>query len=133
MPTYGCRKNRRSSKGSSNHERVCCPPSCHRRPHRARTPLALFRPLRCPRARPSPRPQLVRRRHPGGQRPRHEPRRPRLRRLAPRGPAAWQRNIVWEIRVQPDEGDPWVQEFGLQTPSEAVAGFLAALVTRSAH
>ncbi|MBB5939981.1 DUF317 domain-containing protein [Streptomyces zagrosensis] len=42
--------------------------------------------------------------------------------------AAWKRGIVWQVRVQPIEGDPWVQEFGLHTPSEAVAGFLAALI-----
>lgn len=49
----------------------------------------------------------------------------------PEDPSAWQRNIVWHIRVQPADGDAWVQEFGLHTPSEAVAGFLAALVTNS--
>lgn len=46
----------------------------------------------------------------------------------PEDPTAWKRGIVWQVRVQPTEGDPWVQEFGLYTPSEAVAGFLAALV-----
>ncbi|MGW7710972.1 DUF317 domain-containing protein [Streptomyces sp. NPDC054771] len=48
----------------------------------------------------------------------------------PEDPAAWQRNIVWQVRVQPAEGDPWVQEFGIDTPAEAVAGFVAALHTR---
>ncbi|QMU67304.1 DUF317 domain-containing protein [Streptacidiphilus sp. P02-A3a] len=43
---------------------------------------------------------------------------------------AWKRGTVWQVRVQPTEGDPWVQEFGLHTPSEAVAGFLAALIAR---
>ncbi|MFG2381190.1 hypothetical protein [Streptomyces avermitilis] len=28
----------------------------------------------------------------------------------------------------PADAEPWVQEFGLYTPSEAVAGFIAALV-----
>ncbi|MFJ3283068.1 DUF317 domain-containing protein [Streptomyces halstedii] len=49
----------------------------------------------------------------------------------PEDPSAWQRNIVWHVRVQPTDGDAWVQEFGLHTPSEAVAGILAALVTNS--
>ncbi|GAA2273308.1 hypothetical protein GCM10010368_48360 [Streptomyces roseiscleroticus] len=49
----------------------------------------------------------------------------------PEDPAAWERNIVWHVRVQPTDGDTWAQEFGLYTPSEAVAGFLAALVTHS--
>ncbi|MCX4965451.1 DUF317 domain-containing protein [Streptomyces sp. NBC_00654] len=49
----------------------------------------------------------------------------------PEDPAAWKRNIVWHVRVLPAGGDAWVQEFGLHTPSEAVAGFLAALVTHS--
>ncbi|MEV0019420.1 DUF317 domain-containing protein [Streptomyces tendae] len=49
----------------------------------------------------------------------------------PEDPAAWTRNIVWHVRVRPADGDAWVQEFGLYTPSEAVAGFLAALVTHS--
>jgi hypothetical protein len=46
----------------------------------------------------------------------------------PEDTAAWTRGIVWQVRVLPAEGDPWVQEFGLYTPSEAVAGFLAALI-----
>ncbi|MFI5662275.1 DUF317 domain-containing protein [Streptomyces sp. NPDC051684] len=49
----------------------------------------------------------------------------------PEDPAAWKRNIVWHVRVQPTDGDAWVQEFGLRTPSEAVAGFLTALVPHS--
>lgn len=43
---------------------------------------------------------------------------------------AWKRSIVWQVRVQPAEGKPWVQEFGIHTPTEAVAGFLAALIAR---
>ncbi|WP_329553697.1 DUF317 domain-containing protein [Streptomyces sp. NBC_00696] len=50
------------------------------------------------------------------------------RRWLPEDPTAWQRGIVWQIQVQPTEGEPWVQEFGLHTPSEAVAGFLTALI-----
>lgn len=46
----------------------------------------------------------------------------------PEDPSAWQRDIVWQVRVQPAEDTPWVQEFGLHSPSEAVAGFIAALV-----
>ena len=46
----------------------------------------------------------------------------------PEDTAAWTRGIVWQVRVLPTQGDPWVQEFGLCTPSEAVAGFLAALI-----
>ncbi|MER5613928.1 DUF317 domain-containing protein [Streptomyces sp. NPDC002215] len=45
----------------------------------------------------------------------------------PEDPAAWQRDIVWQVRVQPAEGDSWVQEFGIDTPAKAVAGFVAAL------
>ncbi|MFU2337590.1 DUF317 domain-containing protein [Streptomyces albidoflavus] len=46
----------------------------------------------------------------------------------PEDPAARKRDIVWHIRVQPIEGAAWSQEFGTNTPSEAVAGFLGALV-----
>ncbi|MFE7334761.1 DUF317 domain-containing protein [Streptomyces griseus] len=46
----------------------------------------------------------------------------------PEDSPAWKRDIVWQIRVRPTEGAPWVQEFGPYTPSEAVAGFLAALI-----
>ncbi|WP_369392797.1 DUF317 domain-containing protein [Streptomyces sp. CG1] len=46
----------------------------------------------------------------------------------PEDTAAWKRGIVWQVRVQATEGDPWVQEFGPYTPSEAVAGFLATLI-----
>lgn len=49
----------------------------------------------------------------------------------PEDTAAQNRDIVWHVRVQPIEGDPWVQEFGIHTPSEAVAGFIAALVAHS--
>ncbi|MFJ6574137.1 DUF317 domain-containing protein [Streptomyces sp. NPDC091292] len=48
----------------------------------------------------------------------------------PEDPAAWKHGIVWQVRVQPTESDPWVQEFGLHTPSEAVAGFVTALVAQ---
>ncbi|WP_395365184.1 DUF317 domain-containing protein [Streptomyces sp. YH02] len=47
----------------------------------------------------------------------------------PEDPAAWTHGIAWRVQVQPTEGDAWVQEFGIDTPSEAVAGFVAALVT----
>ena len=46
----------------------------------------------------------------------------------PEDSAAWRRDIVWRVRVAPADAEPWVQEFGLDTPAEAVAGFLAALV-----
>ncbi|MER6599138.1 DUF317 domain-containing protein [Streptomyces rubiginosohelvolus] len=46
----------------------------------------------------------------------------------PEDPAAWKRDIVWRVQVLPADGAPWVQEFGIHTPSEAVAGFLAALI-----
>jgi hypothetical protein len=46
----------------------------------------------------------------------------------PEDTSAWKRDIVWQIRVVPTDAEPWVQEFGLDTPSEAVAGFLAALI-----
>ncbi len=51
----------------------------------------------------------------------------------PEDPTAWKRGIVWQVRVQPVDAKPWVQEFSLYTPAEAVAGFLAALVAASAH
>ncbi|AXI89629.1 DUF317 domain-containing protein [Streptomyces sp. ETH9427] len=51
----------------------------------------------------------------------------------PEDPAAWKLDIVWHVRVQPTDGAPWVQEFGLHTPSEAVAGFLTALVAHSSR
>ncbi|MFB8124006.1 DUF317 domain-containing protein [Streptomyces bacillaris] len=51
----------------------------------------------------------------------------------PEDPSAWARDIVWRVQVLPADGAPWVQEFGIHTPSEAVAGFLAALVAHSAH
>ncbi|WP_432075756.1 DUF317 domain-containing protein [Streptomyces wuyuanensis] len=49
----------------------------------------------------------------------------------PEDPAAWTRNIVWRVQVQPTEGVSWVQEFGTDTPAKAVAGFVAALVAHS--
>ncbi|MFL4492384.1 DUF317 domain-containing protein [Streptomyces sp. VTCC 41912] len=47
----------------------------------------------------------------------------------PEDTAAWKRGIVWRVRVQPAGDAPWVQEFGLHTPAEAVAGSIVALVT----
>ncbi|MEU9200406.1 DUF317 domain-containing protein [Streptomyces sp. DT224] len=49
----------------------------------------------------------------------------------PEDPAAWKRGIVWQVRVQPTEDEPWVQEFGIHTPSDTVAGFIAALVAHA--
>ncbi|WP_406080479.1 DUF317 domain-containing protein [Streptomyces zaomyceticus] len=49
----------------------------------------------------------------------------------PEDPAAWTRGCVWQIQVQPAEGDAWVQEFGIDTP--AVAGFVAAVVAHSSR
>ncbi|MET7775056.1 DUF317 domain-containing protein [Streptomyces mirabilis] len=46
----------------------------------------------------------------------------------PEDATAWKRGIVWQVRVVPADAEPWVQEFGLYTPAEAVAGFIAALV-----
>ncbi|MGW3715639.1 DUF317 domain-containing protein [Streptomyces sp. NPDC005133] len=46
----------------------------------------------------------------------------------PEDTAAWKRGIAWQVRVVPTDAEPWVQEFGLDTPSEAVAGFFAALI-----
>ncbi|MGF1425492.1 DUF317 domain-containing protein [Kitasatospora sp. LaBMicrA B282] len=51
----------------------------------------------------------------------------------PEDPGAWQRDIVWRIRVQPADAKAWTQEFGIHTPAETVAGFLAALVANPAH
>ncbi|MFE2931100.1 DUF317 domain-containing protein [Streptomyces sp. NPDC059278] len=41
--------------------------------------------------------------------------------------------MVWRVQVLPADGEVWVQEFGVHTPSEAVAGFLAARVTHSSR
>ncbi|MEV6398503.1 DUF317 domain-containing protein [Streptomyces sp. NPDC051907] len=49
----------------------------------------------------------------------------------PEDATAWKRGTVWQVRVQPTEGEAWVQEFGHHTPTEAVAGFLAALVAHT--
>ncbi|MFD5434775.1 DUF317 domain-containing protein [Kitasatospora sp. NPDC127067] len=46
----------------------------------------------------------------------------------PEDPGEWQRGIVWRVHVQPADAAAWSQEFGTHTLSEAVAGFLAALV-----
>ncbi|WP_441245266.1 DUF317 domain-containing protein [Kitasatospora sp. McL0602] len=46
----------------------------------------------------------------------------------PEDPGAWQRGIVWRVQVRPADAEPWTQDFGIDTPSEAVAGFLSALV-----
>ncbi|WP_406341386.1 DUF317 domain-containing protein [Streptomyces sp. NBC_01578] len=51
----------------------------------------------------------------------------------PEDTTAWKRGIVWQVRVQPADDDVWIQEFGLHTPAEAVAGFLSALVAHSSH
>ncbi|SHN23215.1 DUF317 domain-containing protein [Actinacidiphila paucisporea] len=45
----------------------------------------------------------------------------------PEDRTAWRRGIVWTVRAAPTEGEPWVQEFGPDVPSRAVAGFLEAL------
>ncbi|MEU6285202.1 DUF317 domain-containing protein [Streptomyces sp. NPDC047028] len=131
MPTYGCRENRRSTKGSSNRERLCHPPARRRPPRRGRPPMALLRPLRRSGAGPLRRSRLDDRRDPGGQHSHDQPGRRRLRRLE--DPSAWAREIVWRVQVLPADGEVWVQEFGVHTPSEAVAGFLAALVTHSSR
>ncbi|MFJ5875326.1 DUF317 domain-containing protein [Streptomyces sp. NPDC093088] len=51
----------------------------------------------------------------------------------PEDPSAWARDIVWRVQVLPADGEVWVQEFGFHTPSEAVAGFLTALVAHSSR
>ncbi|MER7702388.1 DUF317 domain-containing protein [Kitasatospora sp. NPDC097605] len=51
----------------------------------------------------------------------------------PEDPSAWRRGIVWRIQVRPSAGPPWAQEFGATTPSEAFAGFLAALIANPGH
>ncbi|MGQ4513149.1 DUF317 domain-containing protein [Streptomyces sp. DW26H14] len=51
----------------------------------------------------------------------------------PEDPSAWVRDIVWRVQVLPADGKVWVQEFGRHTPSEAVTGFLAALVAHSSR
>ncbi|MFC4036148.1 DUF317 domain-containing protein [Streptomyces polygonati] len=51
----------------------------------------------------------------------------------PEDTAAWRRGIVWTVQATPAEGDaePWVQEFGPDVPSRAVAGFLEALISHA--
>lgn len=49
----------------------------------------------------------------------------------PEDAAAWRRRIVWSVQVTPTEDDPWAQEFGLDVPSRAVAGFLEALISHA--
>jgi hypothetical protein len=51
----------------------------------------------------------------------------------PEDPAAWQRDIVWRITVQPATALAWTQEFGSDIPSEAVAAFLSVLITAIPH
>ncbi|MEU6405506.1 DUF317 domain-containing protein [Streptomyces sp. NPDC046985] len=51
----------------------------------------------------------------------------------PEDPSAWVRDIVWRVQVLPADGEVWVQEFGIYTPSEAVAGLRAALVAHSSR
>ncbi|MGW5366738.1 DUF317 domain-containing protein [Streptomyces sp. NPDC004009] len=36
--------------------------------------------------------------------------------------------MVWQVRVRTSDAEPWIQKFDPDTPSEAVAGFLAALI-----
>jgi hypothetical protein len=49
----------------------------------------------------------------------------------PEDPTAWRRAVVWTVRATPTEADakPWVQEFGPDVPSRAVAAFLEALTS----
>ncbi|WP_435127170.1 DUF317 domain-containing protein [Actinacidiphila sp. bgisy144] len=49
----------------------------------------------------------------------------------PEDTAAWMRGIVWTVRATPaeDDAEPWVQEFGPDVPSRAVAAFLEALIS----
>ncbi|MER6774606.1 DUF317 domain-containing protein [Streptomyces bacillaris] len=129
----GVGKNRRSTKGSSNREHLRHPPARRRPPRRGRPPLALLRPLRRSGARPPGRSRLDDRRDPGGQRPRDQPDGGVYVGWLPEDPSTWAREIVWRVQVLPAEGEVWVQEFGVHTPSEAVAGFLAALVTHSSR
>ncbi|MFF3750536.1 DUF317 domain-containing protein [Streptomyces sp. NPDC002018] len=89
--------------------------------------MALQRPLRGPRPRPARRARLGRCRHPGGQRHCTSPDRRVYVGWLPEDPSAWKRDIVWQVRVVPAGGEPWVQEFGPDTPSVAVAGFIAAV------
>ncbi|MBF9071808.1 DUF317 domain-containing protein [Streptacidiphilus sp. NEAU-YB345] len=46
----------------------------------------------------------------------------------PEDPSAWSRGIIWDLHVRPEHGPGWRQEFGPDTPSTAVAAFLAALL-----
>ncbi|MFE2426893.1 DUF317 domain-containing protein [Streptomyces sp. NPDC059373] len=47
----------------------------------------------------------------------------------PEIPDNYQRRILWRVSVSaPGGGIGWTQTFGSDTPSEAVAGFLAALI-----
>ena len=46
---------------------------------------------------------------------------------------ARKRGIVWQIQVASAGAEPWVQEFGIDSPAEAVAGFIGALVANSSR
>jgi hypothetical protein len=52
----------------------------------------------------------------------------------PEDPTAWERGIVFRVRVAPtDGGTPWEQEFNTDTPAVGVSGFLSALLADPAH
>ncbi|MFD5626400.1 DUF317 domain-containing protein [Streptomyces sp. NPDC127072] len=127
MPTYGRRENPQVNEGTPTRERFQHPPASRRSPRRGGTRLALQRPLREPGTRTARRARLGDSRHPGGQRALHQPGRVYVGWL-PEDTTAWKRGIVWQVRVHPSDAEPWIQEFGVDTPSEAVAGFLAALI-----
>lgn len=46
----------------------------------------------------------------------------------PEDASAWHRGIVWRVTVHPATAERWTQEFSLDTPTEAVAAFLLALI-----
>jgi hypothetical protein len=47
----------------------------------------------------------------------------------PESPDNYQRRILWRVSVSATGGGiGWTQTFGSETPSEAIAGFLAALI-----
>ncbi|MGG7569227.1 DUF317 domain-containing protein [Streptomyces sirii] len=72
---------------------------------------------------------MGRRLRPGLQRPLLQPRPTRVRGFLPESPAA-ARGELWHIHVKETNGaTAWHQSFGPDTPAQAVAGFLAALIS----
>jgi len=51
----------------------------------------------------------------------------------PEDHSAFKRGALWNITATFGEGWQWTQEFGADTPYEAVRGFVAGLIAHGAH